>query len=267
VAGPRRSAEAIVIDARAAILGRIERALRTARIPSVPGVERPFQGRNREGGADRIGDPERVALQAETDGARAAAHVDTGARAFQASGSDVLERFLLEARAVGVETFVEGAADGVRERLATLVSGLRVLSWNLDRLPYGAGAVVAGATFGAAPRAEQAAADIGVTGCHGAVAETGSLVLLSAPGCSRAVSLLPPLHVALVHPEDLYPTMGDFFAANVDRMSGASSCTIVTGPSRTGDIELTLTIGVHGPGRVVVIVGPVNGGDRGNGLT
>jgi len=234
VARPRRGAEAIVSNARAAILGRIDRALRTGRIPSVT--------------RDSDGAP---AFQASRSG-------DTdGARAFQASRSgEVLERFLLEARALGVRTFVEGAADGVRERLSTLVSGLRVLSWNPEQLPYDAGSVVAGASFGSAPRAEQAAADVGVTGCHGAVAETGSLVLLSAPGCSRAVSLLPPLHVALVRPEDLYPTMGDFFAANADRMSGAGSCTFVTGPSRTADIELSLTIGVHGPGRVVIIVGP-----------
>jgi L-lactate dehydrogenase complex protein LldG len=223
-----------VSDARAAIFGRIERALRTARIPSV------------SGGHD--------GARAVTDGARA---VTDGARAFQASGSgEVLDRFLTEARAVGVETVVEGAADGVRERLATLVSGLRVLSWNIERLPYDAGEAFTGAIFGDAPRAEQAAADVGVTGCHGAIAETGSLVLLSAPGCSRAVSLLPPLHVALVRPEDLYATMGDFFAQNGDRMSATSSCTFVTGPSRTADIELSLTIGVHGPGRVVVIVGP-----------
>ena len=221
MAGTRRGAEAIVSDARAAILGRIDRALPTARIPSVGG------------------DPARVAL-----------HTGVSERA------TMLERFVAEARALGVETFVEGAADGVRERLATLVSGLRVSSWNLERLPYDAGAVLDGATFGSAPRAEQAAADVGVTGCHGAIAETGSLVLLSAPGCSHAVSLLPPLHVALVRPQDLYPTMGGFFAANGDRMSGASSCTFVTGPSRTADIELSLTIGVHGPGRVVVIIGP-----------
>jgi len=234
VARPRRGAEAIVSNARAAILGRIDRALRTGRIPSVT--------------RDPDGAPAfQASGSSDTD----------GARAFQASRSgEVLERFLVEARALGVQTFVEGAADGVRERLSTLVSGLRVLSWNLEQLPYDAGSVVAGASFGSAPRAEQAAADVGVTGCHGAVAETGSLVLLSAPGCSRAVSLLPPLHVALVRPEDLYPTMGDFFAANADRMSGAGSCTFVTGPSRTADIELSLTIGVHGPGRVAIIVGP-----------
>ncbi len=214
--------EAIVVsDARMAILGRIERALRTARIPSVPDVD------------------------------------TGGARAFKVSASvAMLERFLLEARALGVDAFVEATPEAVRERLATLTAGLRVLSWNPDQLPYDAGAVVGGATFGLSPRAEQAAADVGVTGCHAAIAETGSLALLSGAGCSRVVSLLPPLHVALVRPDDLCGTMGDFFSTNADRLAGASSCTFVTGPSRTADIELSLTIGVHGPGRVVIIVGP-----------
>jgi L-lactate dehydrogenase complex protein LldG len=167
-----------------------------------------------------------------------------------------LERFVTEARALGVDTFVETTPESVRDRLAAIIAGLRVLSWNPDQLPYGAGTLVAGATFGSSPRGEQAAADVGVTGCHAAIAETGSLALLSGPGCSRAVSLLPPLHVALVCPDDLFHGMSDFFAARGDRIAGAASCTFVTGPSRTADIELSLTIGVHGPGRVVIVVGP-----------
>jgi L-lactate dehydrogenase complex protein LldG len=213
-----------VSDARTAILGRIERALRTARIPSTN---------------DRALD--------RTD----------GARALQASeGVSLLERFQTEARALGIDVFVETSAQAVRERLAALIAGLRVLSWNPDRLPYDAGGLVGNATFGSSPRADQAAAEVGVTGCHGAIAETGTLALLSAPGCSRAVSLLPPLHVALVQRDDLFDRMGDFFAAQTSRLAEASSCTFITGPSRTADIELSLTIGVHGPKRVVVIVGP-----------
>ena len=95
--------------------------------------------------------------------------------------------------------------------------------------------------------------------CHRlprAIAETGSLALLSQPGCSRVVSLLPALHVAIVRPEDLCFGMGEFFAARADDIAGVSNLTLVSGPSRTADIELSLTIGVHGPARVVVIVGP-----------
>jgi len=227
-----RGLEAIVMsDARSAILARVDRALKTARIPS--------------------GDPERVALHAPAIPAAAVV-----GRPFQGRRDEIQARFIAESRALGVDVFVEASADAVRARLALLVDGQRVLSWNADRLPYGAGTVVAGAAWGSSPRDEQALAQVGVTGCHGAIAETGSLALLSMPGCSRAVSLLPPLHVALVRAEDLFFEMGAFFEARSDQIAAASNLTFVTGPSRTADIELSLTIGVHGPARVVVVIGP-----------
>jgi len=205
-------------DARTVILDRIDRALRTARIPR------------------EISPP-------------------TPALSVRPSAQGLLDRFLVEARAVGVEAFVELSAAAVRERLADVIGDRRILSWSPERLPYDAGAILAGACLGSAPLRDQAEAEVGVSGCHAAIAETGSLVLLSGPGSSRTVSLLPPLHVALVRPQDLYFGMGEFFESNAARMAEASCCTFVTGPSRTADIELSLTIGVHGPGRVVVIVG------------
>jgi len=220
-------------DARAEILGRIERALRTGRIPD-------------DGAA------ESVALHAPPEPRTRAAPAD-GARAVQTSDGD---RFIVEARALGVEVFVEWSPDAVRDRLARLIDGKRVLAWNPDRLPYKCTELLRGALLGSSPRADQAGADVGVTGCHGAIAETGSLALISGPGCSRAVSLLPPVHVALVRRADLVASMGEFFATRADAMAQAASCTFVTGPSRTADIELSLTIGVHGPGKVTIILGP-----------
>lgn len=172
------------------------------------------------------------------------------------SASDLLRRFRLEAEALGVACHVEETADGVLARAAALLEGLHLLSWDPQCLPYGAGALAGAATFGRAPRADQARADVGLTGCDAAIAETGSLVLLSGPGRSRTVSLLPPLHVALVAREQIVYSLGDFFAANRARLRHSASCTVITGPSRTADIELTLTLGIHGPARVIVIVGP-----------
>ncbi|HJZ72281.1 MAG TPA: lactate utilization protein [Vicinamibacterales bacterium] len=208
-------------DRRAEMLGRIERALRTGRIPGDVHDEAPA---DRRGAAD--------------------------------SSLSAADRFIVEARALGVEVFVEWSADAVRDRLGRLIAGKRVLAWNPDRLPYACTDVLRGAVLGSAPRAEQARADVGVTGCHGAIAETGSLALISGPGCSRTVSLLPPVHVALVRRADLVASMGDFFTTRADAMAQAASCTFVTGPSRTADIELSLTIGVHGPGKVIIILGP-----------
>src|SRR5207249_2096454 len=98
----------------------------------------------------------------------------------------------------------------------------KVLSWDPDQLPYGVGALLSGAARGSSPRAEQAQAEIGVTGCHGAIAETGSLAVLSGPGHSRSVSLLPPVHVAIVSPPDFCFTMGEFFARAAGRIGEAA---------------------------------------------
>jgi L-lactate dehydrogenase complex protein LldG len=136
------------------------------------------------------------------------------------------------------------------------VAGLRVFAWDAEALPYGVAGLVQDAATGASPRAVQAAADVGLTGCAAAVAETGSLVMLEGPGRPRAASLLPPVHVAIVRADELYATMADYFRAGASAMAASSSCTFITGPSRTADIELTLTLGIHGPGRVVVVIGP-----------
>src|SRR2546428_3242624 len=98
--------------------------------------------------------------------------------------------------------------------------------------------------------------DVGVTTAQAAIAETGTLVLESESERHRLVSLLPPVHIAIIKAEDICLTLGD--ALRYVRRRGESgmsrAITFVTGPSRTADIELTLTIGVHGPKELYVIV-------------
>ena len=172
------------------------------------------------------------------------------------SPSECLLRFHEEATALGIECFVELSAADVCDRVRRLTDGLRLLSWDATQLPYGLGDLLSNASFGHSPRADQALAEAGLTGCDGAIAETGSLVMLSAPGRSRVVSLLPPFHVAVVTPDDLCFSMGEYFHDHRDRIQSSTSCTFITGPSRTADIELTLTLGIHGPGRLAIIMGP-----------
>lgn len=87
---------------------------------------------------------------------------------------------------------------------------------------------------------------------HGAIAETGSLICSSKGGRAVQAGLLPSHHVALLSPENIYSTIEDFFSSCGD--TPPTNITFITGPSRTADIELTLTIGVHGPERLSVIV-------------
>jgi L-lactate dehydrogenase complex protein LldG len=168
----------------------------------------------------------------------------------------VLARFLAELDALGVDHYVEDVADAVRARIVSIVDGRRVLSWNVDRLPYAVATALPGAATGDSPRDAQAAAEVGVTGCDAVIAETGTLVMLSGAGRPRAASLLPSVHVCIVRRSEMFMTMGEYFERRPATIATAACCTFITGPSRTADIELTLTVGVHGPRKVIVIVGP-----------
>ncbi|HEU4382460.1 MAG TPA: LUD domain-containing protein [Anaeromyxobacteraceae bacterium] len=88
-----------------------------------------------------------------------------------------------------------------------------------------------------------ASCELGVTGVDAALPETGTLVLTSSPERPRLASLLPRVHLALLRPEVLRPDLHQVFAESRE----AGYVVLVTGPSRTADIELTLTLGVHGP--------------------
>ena len=95
---------------------------------------------------------------------------------------------------------------------------------------------------------------VGVTGALAGLADTGSLVLVAAEGRSRMASLLPPVHIAVLARSRIYATLPAFLAAHPGVADTTSNLVLVTGPSRTADIELTLTHGVHGPRDVHVIV-------------
>jgi L-lactate dehydrogenase complex protein LldG len=116
-------------------------------------------------------------------------------------------------------------------------------------------------------RARTAAADLGLTGVDLALAETGTLVLRSGPGRPRSTSLLPPYHVAVFDRGALVETLqqvGVFLEAWHARDSEFGGViNFITGPSRTADIELTLTRGVHGPKEVhaIFVDAPLGGGE------
>ncbi len=100
-------------------------------------------------------------------------------------------------------------------------------------------------------------ADVGLTGVDHAVAETGSVVLLPRRGVSRLVSLLPPVHLAVVRRGEVLPGLDELFALQrLDHIEGGlgSYLNIITGPSRSADIEYTLVTGVHGPGEVHMVL-------------
>jgi L-lactate utilization protein LutC len=100
------------------------------------------------------------------------------------------------------------------------------------------------------------AAEAGVSGVDYLVAETGSIALFSRPDQPRSLSLLPPVHVAVADRRQLLPDLFDLFEERLwAEGQGLPSClSLITGPSKTGDIELRLVTGVHGPGEVHVVL-------------
>jgi L-lactate utilization protein LutC len=191
---------------------------------------------------------------------------------YQGAGNDTIARFAAEATAVGGQVHVVADHAAASAKLAEIIDGVApqsALCWQhpaLDRIGLGALLAARGIermthdTLAPLPVAERRtrmlAADIGISGVTWAVAETGTIALCSGPGTERLASLLPPVHVAIVEREQLLPDLFDLFAKFDPAASGTlpSNLALITGPSKTGDIELRLTTGVHGPGEWHVIV-------------
>jgi len=101
-----------------------------------------------------------------------------------------------------------------------------------------------------------AAADIGITSADYALADTGTLVMLASPHETRLISLLPPQHIAVVPRGRILTGLDELFSILPNPAEQTSSMVLITGPSRTADIEQILVRGVHGPGHITVVVAP-----------
>jgi L-lactate dehydrogenase complex protein LldG len=103
-------------------------------------------------------------------------------------------------------------------------------------------------------RAVCAAADFGITSADYALADTGTLVMLSSPQEARLISLLPPAHLAIVPRDRILSSLDELFTLLPRPAEQTSSMVLITGPSRTADIEQILVRGVHGPGQITVLI-------------
>jgi L-lactate dehydrogenase complex protein LldG len=103
-------------------------------------------------------------------------------------------------------------------------------------------------------KAACASAAVGITSADYALADTGTLVLLSSPVEARMVSLLPPIHLAVVPSHRILTGLDELFSVLPAPADLTSSMLLITGPSRTADIEQILVRGVHGPGEIDVVV-------------
>ncbi len=97
-------------------------------------------------------------------------------------------------------------------------------------------------------------ADLGISSADYGLADTGSLVILSSASEARMISLLPPVHVAVIRKEQILTGLDELFSVIPKPAEATSSMVLITGPSRTADIEQILIRGVHGPGEIHVVV-------------
>jgi L-lactate dehydrogenase complex protein LldG len=175
-----------------------------------------------------------------------------------ASGDGRLfQRFAEELSAAGGEA-QRIPAWRLPDAVAGIAGGARtaVVSGDLGayRGPVEAG--LSGTGCGVAPpsRDMAAGADLGITGALLGVASTGSILVAAAPGAPRVASLLPPVHLAVLPEKHILPGFEELFDVLPGHLASSSQALLITGPSRTADIELSLVRGVHGPGRTTILV-------------
>jgi L-lactate dehydrogenase complex protein LldG len=157
-----------------------------------------------------------------------------------------------------VQSLAEAPAAVVRY-LVSQGLALRAVVWpQLATLPWAAAGLEVEARR--PKRDESQGADlVGITGCLCALAETGTLVLASAADTPASTHLLPETHVAIVPASRIVAGMEDAFALMRAERGGVAAMmpralNMVSGPSRTGDIEQTIVLGAHGPYRVHVVI-------------
>ncbi len=175
-----------------------------------------------------------------------------------------LGQFVEEASALAAEVIRVESAQAAALRVAALCEerGWReALAWGWEEIGVaGLEAALAGAGVevhhGGDPHALEPV-PVGITGAEAAITDTGTIVLRSGAGRSPLASLLPPVHVALVDGTRVFPEMRAYLESLGDAAGHAragSNLVFISGPSRTADIEQTLTLGVHGPRELIIVV-------------
>ncbi len=96
--------------------------------------------------------------------------------------------------------------------------------------------------------------DAGITSTYGGIAETGALILWSSETEPRLMSLVPPIHIAVLQADKIYSTFLEVIQKENWTAGMPTNAFLISGPSKTADIELTLAFGVHGPKELIVLI-------------
>jgi L-lactate dehydrogenase complex protein LldG len=147
-------------------------------------------------------------------------------------------RAALDARAC--QTVATGAASPLQPGLANALQGLQVRVFNQ---PLEAWKLALFDTV-----------DASVTSAQAGMADTGTLVLIPGPHEPRTLSLVPPVHVAVLMASQLYASLPAAVLALAPERDMPANLLLVTGPSKTSDIQQTLAFGAHGPKELVIVL-------------
>lgn len=189
------------------------------------------------------------------------------------SPAGLLARFTEEIETLKGDVFVVPDDNAACDKVIELVRAqhtTHALTWDFAHIPVAGladGLKAAGITaeqptlddeFEFETKERYGQAGVGIIGVDYAAAATGTLIVSTGPGKNRTATILPPALIAVVEQTQILPRIEDWVAAeranNLDSMWNKGNLFFITGPSKTGDIEMNLILGVHGPGIVKVIV-------------
>lgn len=175
------------------------------------------------------------------------------------SSPDVLvktfvERFeLLAGKAVRVRS-TDAAESWLRQFLAGRTGVASNSSYLADCSVHDIEGVSTGFRTHDALKAACAKANVGITSADYVLADTGTLVMVAGPQEARLISLLPPIHIAIFPQSRILSGLDQLFTLLPAPAEQTSSMVLITGPSRTADIEQILVRGVHGPGEIYAVI-------------
>lgn len=172
--------------------------------------------------------------------------------------SERIDSMLERVAALAGKTLRAKSIAEARDYVASVIEGKTAVTSNAPFLRGCGITALPGVRSGVTDREELralcATCNFGITSADFALSDTGSLVMISSREEARLVSLLPPAHIAVVPASKLLTGLDELFSILPRPGEQSSSMVLITGPSRTADIEQILVRGVHGPGEIHVVV-------------
>ncbi len=192
---------------------------------------------------------------------------------FDTSPDALIERFSAELVGLKGDPFVVEGEDAARACVIDRLKqhqAARILAWHFTHIPVkklreaieAEGIEIIQPDSHDEFRAEilsaAEGAQVGLTGVENAIAATGTLIVRTGAGRGRIPTVLAPVHLAVLSANQILPRLENWIAIQrtkgINNLRGSANVCFISGPSRTGDIEMELILGVHGPGRVEVII-------------